>query len=166
MTLHNINYMPIEDARSQFMQCCTASAWVEQMIAGRPFTDTDSLFQQANNYWENLTEPDYLEAFSGHPKIGDLNSLREKYACTKRIAGSEQAGINNASEQTLQVLADGNHAYEQKFGFIFIVCATGKTAGGMLKLLQQRLLNDRNTELKNAAEEQRKITRIRLEKLL
>ncbi len=166
MGLETVNQQSPEEARHTFMQCCTSSAWVERMAASRPFQGADILFETADRHWSELGTTDYLEAFEGHPKIGDVSSLRAKYANTKALAGAEQSGVNTATEETLKALADGNTAYEEKFGFIFIVCATGKSAEEMLELLNQRLPNDRETELRNAAEEQRKITRIRLEKLV
>ncbi|WP_020406405.1 2-oxo-4-hydroxy-4-carboxy-5-ureidoimidazoline decarboxylase [Hahella ganghwensis] len=166
MSLDTLNQQSTEEAKHTFMQCCTSSAWVERMTATRPYQNADSLFEAADRHWAELGEPDYLEAFEGHPKIGDVNSLRAKYANTKALAGAEQSGVSAATEQTLQALAEGNTAYEEKFGFIFIVCATGKSAEEMLELLNQRLPNDRETELRNAAEEQRKITQIRLGKLV
>lgn len=165
MKVQAINQLSDAGAERLFTRCCASTAWVRRMLASRPFADTDSLFQLADEHWNNLTESDCLQAFAGHPQIGDLNSLREKFSDTRIWAGGEQAGINSATEATLRALAAGNKAYREKFGFIFIVCATGKSAAEMLQLLRQRLQNDRDTELKNAAAEQRKITRIRLEKL-
>jgi OHCU decarboxylase len=95
-----------------------------------------------------------------------VNSLKAKYAATGHLAAAEQAGVSDASDAVITRLAAGNAAYEQRFGFIFIVCATGKTAAEMLALLEERLDNDRDTELAIAAEEQLKILMIRLEKLL
>ncbi|MCX4029520.1 2-oxo-4-hydroxy-4-carboxy-5-ureidoimidazoline decarboxylase [Endozoicomonas sp. SM1973] len=161
-----INQLAETDALRLFSQCCTSTIWVTKMVASRPFANHNQLFQQAEYHWQNLTEADYLEAFSGHPQIGDIHSLRAKYAHTQSFANHEQASIHEAAEYTLQALAANNQAYEQKFGFIFLVCATGKSAEQMLQLLQQRLLNDRQTELNNAATEQQKITRLRLEKLI
>ena len=124
------------------------------------------MFEKADEVWALSTEDDFLQAFEGHPEIGDVSTLREKYRNTEKLAGHEQSGVNSANEDTLQLLAQGNNDYKEKFGFIFIVCATGKSAEEMLQLLQQRLPNNRDEELANAAEEQRKITRIRLNKLL
>ena len=107
----------------------------------------------------------WLEAFGGHPKIGDLDSLRMRLAGNKQWSAGEQAGVEVANEETLQRLADGNREYEQRFGYVFIVCATGKTAAEMLALLESRLRNDDSTELSAASEEQRKITHLRLGKL-
>lgn len=136
------------------------------MALKRPFPSAERLFQAARGVWEELGPSDWLEAFSHHPKIGDRKSLRAKFTATREWAQTEQAGAQGASEKILDELAEGNRLYEQKFGFIFIVCATGKSAGEMLKLLQERLKNDPQRELAAAAEEQGKITFLRLEKLL
>jgi 2-oxo-4-hydroxy-4-carboxy-5-ureidoimidazoline decarboxylase len=166
MTLNELNQLSSAKAVEAFMQCCTASCWVDKMVASRPFADVAAMSVAADKNWQGLLDNDYLEAFEGHPKIGDVNSLRAKYANTKALASGEQSSVNEASEQVLSDLSRGNDDYFYKFGFIFIVCATGKSAAQMLELLQARLPNDRETELVNAAEEQRKIFHIRLEKLL
>lgn len=166
MTLTDLNNQTAEQARHTFMQCCTASAWVQAMVQSRPFTDKIALIKQADLAWQCLEEADYLEAFEGHPQIGNVSSLRAKYANTKALASGEQSAVNDASEQVLLDLAKGNADYLEKFGFIFIVCATGKSAAQMLALLKARLPNDKATELMNAAQEQRKIFHLRLEKLL
>jgi 2-oxo-4-hydroxy-4-carboxy-5-ureidoimidazoline decarboxylase len=101
-----------------------------------------------------------------HPRIGDVSKLREKYKATATWSSQEQRGVQEASEEVLQGLADGNREYEARFGFIFLVCATGKSAGEMLALLRERMNNEPEAELRIAAGEQAKITRIRLEKLL
>ncbi|MEJ2442727.1 MAG: 2-oxo-4-hydroxy-4-carboxy-5-ureidoimidazoline decarboxylase [Exilibacterium sp.] len=166
MNLEAFNQLHEAEARRLLTQCCAATTWVERMLAARPFTDSDSLLRLAAQHWKELGEADYLQAFAAHPQIGAIDSLREKYTDTKTLAGGEQAGVDGADEATLQALAAGNNAYRDKFGFIFIVCATGKSAAEMLQLLQQRLPNERAVELRNAAEQQHKITRIRLEQLL
>lgn len=156
-----------EKAIEAFMQCNTSVTWCEKMEASRPFTNNAlSIFEIADQHWEKSTEADLLEAFDGHPEIGDVSTLREKYRNTEKLAGHEQSGVNTASENTLQSLSQGNTEYKEKFGFIFIVCASGKSADQMLTLLLERLPNTREQELKNAAEEQRKITHIRLENLI
>ena len=136
------------------------------MIADGEFSSDDELMKRAENVWADLAEADYLEAFLAHPRIGDVDSLRQKYANTKAIAGGEQAGVDSADESTLQRLSAANDEYFDKFGFIFIVCATGKSAKQMLEILEARLPNDRDEEVANAAAEQLKITKIRLEKLV
>ena len=166
MTLGSINQMNIDDARNTFMQCCTSSEWVDEMINARPFIDRNELTSNAEIIWKNLEQADYLQAFEGHPKIGDLESLADKYADTIALAGAEQESVNLASDSVIEKLSVANNDYYNKFGFIFIVCASGKTAEEMLSLLLERLTNDRPTEIVNAAEEQRKIFLIRLNKLL
>ena len=136
------------------------------MVAGGEFASDQELMARAERDWDSLVEADYLEAFLAHPRIGDVDSLRQKYANTKAIAGGEQSGVDSADEATLKRLAEANDEYFDKFGFIFIVCATGKSAKQMLEILEARLPNDRDTEVANAAAEQLKITKIRLEKLV
>lgn len=166
MNLNDLNNLSKEQAVHTFMQCCTSSHWVELMIGARPFTDELKLKRIANIAWEGLSNADFLEAFEGHPKIGNVNSLRAKYANTKELAGNEQGLVKDASNDVLVVLSQGNSDYEEKFGFIFIVCATGKSAQEMSDLLQARLLNTKEQEFVNAAEEQRKIFQIRIDKVL
>ena len=166
MNLDRLNQLPENEAIKLFLQCCSAESWASKMTASRPFSDHKQLQYQADNCWGQLQESDYLQAFEGHPKIGDVNSLRAKYANTKELASNEQSAVNQATNNTLEQLAEGNDVYLKKFGFIFIVCATGKSAQEMLDLLQQRLPNDRQTELKNATEQQRQIFQIRLDKAL
>jgi 2-oxo-4-hydroxy-4-carboxy-5-ureidoimidazoline decarboxylase len=166
MNLTQLNSLPFDEAKQSFMQCCTSNAWVDAMVQARPFADKQSLVKQADIAWQGLTEHDYLEAFEGHPQIGNVDTLRAKYVNTKALASGEQSSVNDATEQVLAALAQGNADYLAKFGFIFIVCATGKSAEQMLALLQARLPNDQATELLNAAQEQQKIFHLRLEKLL
>lgn len=166
MNLIQLNGFTVEQANHAFMQCCTSSTWVNAMVQARPFTDKQSIAKQADLAWQELEEADYLEAFEGHPKIGDVSSLRAKYANTKELAGNEQGLVKEASDDVLEVLSQGNTDYEEKFGFIFIVCATGKSAKEMSDLLQARLPNNKKQELLNAAEEQRKIFQLRIAKAL
>jgi 2-oxo-4-hydroxy-4-carboxy-5-ureidoimidazoline decarboxylase len=166
MNIEQLNNLAVEQATHSFMQCCTSSKWVKSMVERRPFTDIDALIKYADIAWQGLAEADYLEAFEGHPKIGDVNSLRAKYANTKELAGNEQGLVKEANEEVLSVLAQGNTDYENKFGFIFIICATGKSAKEMSDFLQARLSNTKSQELVNAAEEQRKIFQIRINKAL
>jgi 2-oxo-4-hydroxy-4-carboxy-5-ureidoimidazoline decarboxylase len=166
MSLDGINQASPADAAQLFRQCCTSGHWIERMVATRPYASADALRQQADSHWRDMAEADYLEAFDGHPKIGDVGSLKAKYANTKALAAGEQSGVNVATDEVIRRLAAGNRQYEEKFGFIFIVCATGKSAEEMTDLLEARLPNERQVELENAAEEQRKIFHIRLNQLL
>ncbi|MEH6450848.1 MAG: 2-oxo-4-hydroxy-4-carboxy-5-ureidoimidazoline decarboxylase [Oleispira sp.] len=165
-TLSELNVLSTEDAHVAFSNCCTSQAWNDAMVAARPFISLEQCHEVALSVWAGLGEQDFLQAFEGHPKIGDVTSLREKYAHTKKLASGEQSSVDDASEEVIQNLSNGNTAYEEKNGFIFIVCATGKSAAEMLALLNQRLPNDRAEELNNAAAEQAKITAIRINKLI
>lgn len=166
MTLDELNGAKADLALVELMRCCGSSRWAEEILARRPYPSKDELLSTSDLLWQNLDKTDWLEAFSHHPKIGDVNSLREKFASTSTWAEGEQKGVQSADEATLNGLAQGNAEYEEKFGYIFIVCATGKSAAEMLALLQARLPNTAEAEIAVAMQEQNKITRIRLEKLL
>lgn len=166
MTIEALNALPVEEALDVFLRCCGSRKWAEGMVAARPFSGDADLYLRSDEAWAACGPHDWLEAFSHHPRIGDVESLRKKFASTSAWAGEEQKGAQGATADVIEALANGNTAYEDKFGFIFIVCATGKTGDEMLRLLQERLPHDRDTELRIAAGEQAKITRIRLEKLL
>ena len=134
------------------------------MLHRRPFGDIKQLLAAAREVWFALEPADWKEAFAAHPRIGDRDSLRNRFPETAHLAAREQAGVDGAADDVLSALAEGNLAYERRFGFIFIVCASGLTASQMLEMLQARLSNDPATELLIAAEEQAKITALRLAK--
>ena len=160
-----LDSMTEDEARAALARCCGASRWVEAMLARRPLGR--DLVRHAREVWSTMERADVLEAFDHHPRIGaDLASLREKFAATREWSASEQGAVTEASEQTLEALRDGNVAYEARYGHIFIVCATGKSAAEMLRLLEARMNNEPAEELALAAAEQMKITELRLEKLL
>lgn len=159
-----LNAASAEDARAAFSRCCGASAWIEAMVAGRPHASAESLHDRARAAWRQLTEGDWLEAFSHHPRIGDLEAMRSRFAGT--WSAGEQGAAAGAGEATLRALVEGNRAYEERFGHIFIVCATGRSAEEMLAMLRARLGNAPPAELRIAASEQEKITALRLDKLL
>lgn len=135
------------------------------MAEALPLADEAALVAAADGAFDAMPREAWLEAFTSHPKIGDIKSLRMKFAGNKEWSGGEQAGIAEADETVFQRLATGNDDYEQRFGYLFIVCATGKSAAEMLSLLEARLPNDDATELRIAAGEQRKITHLRLAKM-
>jgi 2-oxo-4-hydroxy-4-carboxy-5-ureidoimidazoline decarboxylase len=166
VTLAELNNLEAAQASQLFFDCNAASRWVDAMVAGRPYSSLEALKAKARQIWSSLGESDYLEAFEAHPMIGDVDSLREKYGSTKAIAAGEQAGAATADEETLQRLARLNQEYLGKFGFIFIVFATGKSAAEMLALLESRIGNTREQEVQNAAAEQLKITLLRIDKLI
>ena len=166
MTLDTLNTLPKSEALEQFAICCGASKWVEEITAFRPFQHKNELFDLTEKIWFSLNSEDWLEAFSHHPKIGDIDLLRKKFQKIKSWSEKEQSGIQEAGENILKDLAESNRLYEENFGYIFIVCATGKSAEEMLALLKVRLENDPEAELLIAAKEQNKITQLRLDNLL
>jgi len=166
MTLHELNILPKQQLIEELTKCCGSSAWVNKMLPFFPADDLVELLEDAEEQWYLCTEQDWKEAFSHHPKIGDLESLKKKFASTSQWESEEQGGINTASSQTIEVLSKCNQEYEKKFGYIFIICATGKSADEMLAILQMRLQNNLEVEIEIAADEQNKITKLRLEKLL
>lgn len=160
MTLSGFNNLEKEEAGEMLSACCGSSNWSSFMMEKFPFKTEAELVSVAENTWYNeCGEADWLKAFTHHPKIGDVKSLTEKFA------GKEQAAVGTASKETIEALAKANMEYEKKFGFIFIVCATGKTAAEMLRLLNDRLINNREEELGIAMGEQHKISIIRFKKL-
>lgn len=166
MTLTALNALPPEQLNEALGKCCGATAWIQKMTNEFPVKDEDSLLAAAARNWQSCTESDWKEAFDHHPKIGDLHSLQHKFAATGQWAAGEQSGTVDASTVILQAFAKGNKLYEDKFGYIFIVCATGKSAPEMLSILTERLKNEEREEIKIAMGEQEKITAIRLKKLL
>ncbi len=164
--LQKLNALSKEEFLVEMERCCGARAWGERMAAARPLRTREDLFRAAERAWFDLGPEDWKEAFRHHPKIGDKEALRAKFASTRQWAAGEQQGAAQASEAVLDALAAGNQAYDEKFGHIFIVCATGKSAEEMLSNLNARLGNSAALELRIAAAEQSKITRLRLEKLL
>jgi 2-oxo-4-hydroxy-4-carboxy-5-ureidoimidazoline decarboxylase len=165
MNLDQINAWTEDEASAQFKRCCGSTRWSLTMAQRRPFDTARVLLEIAERTWWDLSHADWLEAFAAHPRIGDLDALRAKFASTAEWASREQAGALAGSDDVLGQIAQGNRDYEARFGYIFIVCATGKSAAEMLQILQQRLPNDPETEIKLAAGEQMKITRIRLERI-
>ncbi len=161
MDLSVFNSLPEDEALAQMLGCCHCFRWAARMVAGRPYADLESLLQAAEDSWARVGEADYLEAFSAHARIGDIEKLRNRFS----RAHAEQGQVLAASEEVLQQLFKLNQEYEKKHGFIFIVCATGKSASEMLRILQLRLPLSRDQELENAAQEQAKITAIRLRAL-
>jgi len=154
-----------EGAEAELSSCCGSRAWAAAMAARRPFRSLDELLGAADEVWAKLAPSDWMEAFRAHPRIGEKKAEAAQDARARGWSEKEQGGVAAAPAETLAALAEGNRAYDAKFGHIFIVCATGKGAGEVLEILRARLGNAPADELRVAAEEQRKITRIRLEKL-
>jgi 2-oxo-4-hydroxy-4-carboxy-5-ureidoimidazoline decarboxylase len=151
-------------AMDAMLACCGAKRWAQSMVALRPFQTVETLSLTADEVWSTTEEADWMEAFSSHPRIGE----RKPASQPGRSAWSEQeqSGASGVADNVLARLAAGNATYEQRFGFTYIVCATGKSADEMLAILERRLANDRAAELREAAEQQRQITQIRLRKWL
>jgi 2-oxo-4-hydroxy-4-carboxy-5-ureidoimidazoline decarboxylase len=167
MTINDLNHLSFDDAREALARCCGATRWITGLLQRRPFADAAALHAVADEVWTTMQRADLLEAFSHHPQIGaDLESLRKKFAATAAWSAGEQSEVNTADKTTLLGLIEGNRDYLAKFGHIFIVCATGKSAAEMLVLLRARLLNGPEAELNIAAAEQAKILHLRLDKLL
>jgi 5-hydroxyisourate hydrolase/2-oxo-4-hydroxy-4-carboxy-5-ureidoimidazoline decarboxylase len=167
MTLYQFNELENNEALAALLRCCGAANWTQSVLQERPYTSEKELVQKATAVWYNeCTRQDWLNAFTHHSKIGDLKSIQKKFSETASLASEEQAAVTTTSLTILNDLATANKEYEDKFGFIFIVCATGKGADEMLRLIQNRLLNTYDEELLIAMGEQHKITIIRLRKLL
>ena len=164
--LDELNQAAEETAKARFLDCCGSRNWARLMTEARPFADVAALIKQARQIWLSLEPQDWLEAFAAHPKIGARKAAPAQQAQSAEWSNAEQAGIQTAADWLRDELEQANRLYEEKFGFIFIVCATGKTAEEMLDLCRERLSNDAASEIRIAADEQRKITEIRLRKLL
>lgn len=158
MTVSEFNALSADVACDFLMSCCYCRNWAQKLIQLRPFEDYVSVENACVAVWAEMTEADYLEAFGHHAKIGDLQKLKDKFS----TATKEQGQVLQADENVITALYEGNQRYEQQNGFIFIVCASGKSAEEMLAILTQRLANSRDTELANAAREQEAIMKLRL----
>jgi OHCU decarboxylase len=164
--LKKLNAMPAAEAEAALFDCCGSKQWARRMTKRRPFDDSKKLFEAADRIWWALPREDWLEAFRAHPKIGERVAKKRGDSQAQAWSQQEQAATAAAPAGIQRELAAFNRAYADRFGYIFIVCATGKKSEEMLALLRQRLQNDPVAELRIAAEEQRRITRIRLEKML
>ena len=162
LSLAEFNGLDEPSAERQLLGCCGSRRWARELTAGRPFSNLESIQHHGDQVWFGLDEEDWLEAFAAHPQIG---ASRAATGVTGRWSSEEQAGVRTASDDVRERLARANRDYQNRFGFIFIVCATGKSVGEMLALIERRVTGSRDEELALAAEEQRKITRLRLTKL-
>jgi OHCU decarboxylase len=164
--LDQLNSLSPAQAEAEFLKCCGSTRWAQAMTAIRPFKSIDDLLAKADSVWWSLDQEDWLEAFRSHPKIGEKKAAAAQSEQAQSWSAQEQSATSGAATEVMRALAEGNREYEQRFGFIYIVCATGKSSEELLNILNIRLENDAEIELRNAAEEQRKITRLRLENLL
>jgi allantoicase len=147
------------------LDCCGSKKWAEKMAKQRPFVSPTELFESADRTWRDLQRKDWLEAFQHHPPVGGRRAAANQSATQSRWSAKEQSTAQKATPEVLAALAAGNKAYADKFGYVFLICATGKTSDEILTSLKQRMPNDAEAELRGAAAEQCKITRLRLEKL-
>jgi OHCU decarboxylase len=164
--LQRLNSPPANEVETELLKCCGSKAWARQVTALRPFDSVDELVGKADRVWWSLEPDDWLEAFHSHPKIGEKKAGARVAEQSRAWSAQEQSGVESSTEDTLNTLAELNRAYKKKFGFIFIVCATGKSSEEMLENLRARLENPPDMELRIAAAEQAKITELRLRKLL
>jgi len=163
LRLDDLNQLDSDTALREFLRCCGSRQWAGLMAAARPFGSAAEMAETADAIWQRLEPSDWLEAFAAHPRIGaDAGGAPS----TARWSAEEQRGAGTAAADLRSQLAAGNRDYEARFGYIFIVCASGKSAARMLQMLEQRLANDAAAELRVAAEEQRQITHLRLRKLI
>lgn len=162
----DLDSMDDAEAAQHLHLCCGSSRWIEEMLARRPFGDLEGLLRAASEVAALLSREDWLQAFSHHPCIGDIDNLRQRFRSTDARSYSGPAAVASAEEGVLRQLAAANRAYSARFGFGFIVCARGKGAAEMLTLLQSRLGNSPAEEWQVAAREQQCITHLRLQKLV
>ena len=161
-----LNSLPDPEAVDELKTCCGSTRWAGQLITRRPFETFDQLVSQAHEVWWSLNSDDWLEAFRSHPKIGEKKAEAAATKQSEYWSKGEQSGMDGASEETASTLSRLNKEYERKFGYIFIVCATGKSSEEMLAILKKRLENGPAEEIRTAAAEQAKITELRLRKLV
>jgi 2-oxo-4-hydroxy-4-carboxy-5-ureidoimidazoline decarboxylase len=164
--LEHWNRLSVEQATWAILPCCGSQAWARAMAARRPLLDEAALLAASDETWHNLTESDWMEAFQSHPRIGDSHARQGAGSQAAAWSAHEQEGIADAEAAVTIALEEGNRRYERQFDRIFIVCASGKSATEILGILRRRLQNDAETELHEAASQQRQITQIRLRKWL
>ncbi len=168
--MRRLSSLPDAEAAAELRACCASTRWVERMLSQRPFKSADEVFASAERIWNDLGRGDWLEAFAAHPRIGGQRDTgtggRGHGAQGDAWSITEQAGVLGAADEVKARLAQVNRDYEARFGWIYLVCATGKSAEELLALAVARIANDPATELMVAAAEQAKITRLRLIRLL
>jgi 2-oxo-4-hydroxy-4-carboxy-5-ureidoimidazoline decarboxylase len=160
------NDSPVDEAVARILPCCGSTAWAREMVKLRPFPNEGVLMASSDATWRSLDRADWMEAFRSHPRIGESSAHGPSAQGSEAWAMYEQEQVADAGDAVKIALAEANREYERKFGHIFIVCAMGKSGAGMLEILQHRLHNDAETELQEAAEQQRQIMQIRLTKWL
>jgi 2-oxo-4-hydroxy-4-carboxy-5-ureidoimidazoline decarboxylase len=166
VTLDELDALSPDRAAEVLRACCGASRWVDAMVTRRPFASTDTVLSMADDIWLAMGPDDWREAFAHHPRIGERAAAKPQDERAAGWSASEQSSMANADASIHDELAEINRAYEARFGYIYIVCASGRSADELLEIARRRLTNAPDDELRIAAEEQRQITRLRLRKLL
>jgi OHCU decarboxylase len=160
------NRLPVDEATKEILPCCGSKAWAQAMVDRRPFADEGTLLGASDGVWRGLAPSDWMEAFRSHPRVGESRAAQSPPAQSVEWSAQEQRNVADSDAAVKMALADANREYERRFDRIFIVCAMGKSAAEILEILRRRLNNDADTELHEAAEQQRQITQIRLKKWL
>jgi 2-oxo-4-hydroxy-4-carboxy-5-ureidoimidazoline decarboxylase len=183
VSLESLNGLPAELAGQRLLACCSSPRWAAEVASGRPYASVDEVLARSDESVAGLTQADLEQALAGHPRIGDPSQAgaaggaeagpgaaagvpRQEAPAAAGWSGREQAGVRAAGQATLRALAAGNQAYEERFGHIYLVCATGRSGTELLTLLRERLGNDPGTEWEVVRRELGKINQIRLRKLL
>jgi 2-oxo-4-hydroxy-4-carboxy-5-ureidoimidazoline decarboxylase len=165
-TLARWNLLDADTAAQEILPCCGSHAWADELTAKRPILDETALLTQSSAVWLALPEEAWHEAFNSHPRIGEQKAQTHATAESLRSSAQEQSTALSADEAAKLALREGNRKYEEKFGRIFIVCASGRSASEILRILEERMNNDATTELHAAAEQQKQITELRLRRWL
>jgi len=165
-TLYRWNDLPLEEAEKEILPCCGSKAWARGITGRRPLPNEPELLAASDEIWNCLSQSDWMEAFRSHPRIGESTAGDPATARSTKWSAQEQQGVVVANGDVKIALAAANREYERRFDRVLIVCATGKTAPEILQIIQRRMQNDKNTELREAAEQQRQITHLRLRKWL
>ena len=164
-SVRRLNQLSADLAEAEFLKCCGSRRWAKRMSEARPFASLEEVSSKADEIWSALDAADWLEAFRAHPQIGERKAKATQSHQAASWSAQEQSQAQQAADETKTAIAEGNRVYEHRFGFIFIICASGKSADEILGSLNERLPHDPDTEMRVAAEEQRKITQLRLSKL-
>jgi 2-oxo-4-hydroxy-4-carboxy-5-ureidoimidazoline decarboxylase len=158
--------LPPDEAAAEVLSCCGSQGWARCLAAMRPFADEQSLFDAADQCWLHLPQADWLEAFRSHPRIGEQHAQKQTTATSVAWSRSEQSQMKEADAAILLRMREGHREYEERFGRIFIVCASGKQPAELLSILERRLANDPEQELLESAAQQQQIMQLRLRKWL
>ena len=161
LTVDGFNSLPADEAHRILLGCCASPAWARSLTEGRPYRSVDEILAAADNALDKIDDGDLDAALAGHPRIGERPA-----GDAGGFSGREQAGVATASAETRAALAEGNRAYEARFGWVYLVCATGRSGDELLAMLRERLANDPATERRVVRGELRKINRLRLEALV